>query len=615
MAVDIFGIAESSSFARALASSQGVQVREVPNKNFTPYSTVNGEIMVSSPSIYGHDEYMGHLHREISKQSKDMKFFHEVDVEKNELQQVAKCILQSQRTEHNLHGVYEGRDRILSNMYNDNMKAGGGVQEVVNRLALVNPTAAAMLYIGNEMRNDWQGFNYCEKPESIKEEVSRLRPILHDEWLKLDSKESLETLLNRIQYEEQDGNPNGDGEDSDGEGEGRGQGEGAANKDGDSMEGEAPAPGEDRETGDAEGEDGEGEGQPEDGDGEPTPESTNGEKNQPATPTDDSGAAQADREHEQQTKGDAHNNHGASEAYASLKDIGLIKEPVDLSKEQGPNGNMVPYTPTNDLEDVDCTKVDDNNIAPYYHEQITRFLGTFSLSKKIRKYLISQSQVGYELGKKRGKICSKNIGRIYAGHNQPRIFKQKCATKIQTDTAMFILGDASGSMSNERYTTSSCCQVAMSEVLQTLQIAHMMMQFSTRHKGRAHFIMKNFNERYVSRDTLIKRYASGKITMGCNADGEAVTAAAQMLAKRPEKNKLLIVLSDGSPAYHGRHGNDRKYLKDTVGIIEESKVMNIIGIGIQTSSVQKYYKNSKVVHTLDQLESVLLNLLREEVLK
>lgn len=124
--------------------------------------------------------------------------------------------------------------------------------------------------------------------------------------------------------------------------------------------------------------------------------------------------------------------------------------------------------------------------------------------------------------------------------------------------------------------------------------------------------MKKFGERNVSRDTLLKRYGADKVHMGCNADGEAVTAAAQYLARREEREKLLIVLSDGSPAYGG---NDERYLSDTVKSIEASKTMDIIGVGIQTHSVERYYKTSKVVNQLDELEKVLLSLLRDKVLK
>ena len=651
----VFGIEESSKFARALANSEGIRVTQ-KGENITPYSMRDGSIIVGTPSIYHHDEYMGNLHREISKQTKDMSFFHSVETEENSLQHLAKNILQAHRTEYHMEGEYQGRDRILREQYSKNMKDAGGIQKVIEDVSRDNKTAAAMLYIGNELRNDWQGYHHVEMPKGIASEVKRLSPMLEDEWLSLNSKESLETLLQRIQYEEQqeeeqqdDGDSEGDGSEG---GKGSGDGQGAAQEeDGDvpeGEEGESPGDGEQ----DAEGEPGEAEGDhsgdPEEssegsgGDGEPD-DSTSDDDQGDDGDDGDSGEDEQDSEggdsgssggqpdssevSEQgsdpsgategqgsETDGDtevsiAHNHHGATEASVSLKDIGLIKEPVEVLEYV--NENNVPYVPRDDVRYTDVTQ--DTHSETSYTKAITRSLASFKLSKRIRKYLISMSQTGYQYGMKRGKICPKNISRVYAGHQQPRIFKQKLATKIQKDTAIFILGDCSGSMSNERYTTSASCQVAISETLQSLQIAHMMMQFSTGGVGRAHYIMKRFEERYVSRDKLINRYGSSQIYMGCNADGEAVTDAAQKLAKRDEKNKILIVLSDGAPAYG--YGNDHQFLVDTVKEIEESKVMDIIGIGIQTTSVERFYKDSKVVNRLEELEGVLLNLLKEKVLK
>jgi hypothetical protein len=164
-----------------------------------------------------------------------------------------------------------------------------------------------------------------------------------------------------------------------------------------------------------------------------------------------------------------------------------------------------------------------------------------------------------------------------------------------------------------RYSTSAACQIAMSETLQSLRIPHAIMQFSTGGGGIKHYDMKFFNESFVSRDKLIKRYSSSHIYMGSNADGEGVTEAAQMLARRPESNKILIVLSDGQPAFG--FGDDDRFLKDTVASIEDSKIMDILGIGIQTRAVRAYYKDCEVVDNLTDLEGVLVSLLRDKVLK
>ena len=52
----VFGIEESSGFARALAASEDIKVSQIRD-NVTPYSKKDGSIVVGTPSIYNHDEY------------------------------------------------------------------------------------------------------------------------------------------------------------------------------------------------------------------------------------------------------------------------------------------------------------------------------------------------------------------------------------------------------------------------------------------------------------------------------------------------------------------------------------------------------------------------------
>jgi len=636
---DIFGIEESTKFAKAVARSEGITVKQSEGAS-TPISDKRGNIHIGVPSIYNHDEYMGSLHQEISKQTKDMSFFHKVELEPDSLQAVAKDFIQAQRTEYHMHGEYEGRDRILSDSYSRTVQAAGGVPHIVDEMTKVNPTLAAMMFIGNEMRNEWQGYEHCECPDELEEEVRRLQ-FIDEEWLSLETEDDLRTLLHRVEHEPPPPPEEGDGEGDDGDGsdgsDGKGGGSGGGGEgdpgstddssqdDNEAGEGDDGGSGQSGEDSSPESEDeeqqGEGEGSPED-----TEDSEDGEGQSPESQRDpevegeddDTGEEQrsdnpeGDDGDQQSAAGTPDNSVGAGQGGTMLENMGLTQKPIESTTELSAREPRTPYQPrSNDLEEFDVTKWQVNNCA--YGEGIKKTLGTFTLSKKVKKYLISVSQIGYQYGMKRGKLCSKSVSRIYAGHNQPRIFKQRLTAKIEQDTALFMLGDVSGSMSNERYYTSASCQIAMSEVMQTLKIPHSMMQFSTGGRGRAHYIMKHFEERYVSRDKLIDRYGNGKIYMGCNADGEAVTAAAQVLARRPEKNKILIVLSDGNPAY-GR-GDDEQFLVDTVKSIEDSGLMHIIGVGIQTHNITHYYSESKVINELTELEGVLLGLLKKNILK
>jgi cobaltochelatase CobT len=616
----IFGIEESSRFANALADSNGIKVVQEDGA-IVPFTDTRGGIHIGIPNIYNHEEYMSSLHREIGKQVEPMSYFRKVKLEEGSLQDVCKDLIQTEVTERFRSGTYEGRDRILQQQYHENIQSNGGISTVIKALAEVNPTIGAVMYLNNEIRNDWQGYEHCKPIPEIQDELERLG-FLEDEWKSLETKEDLEQLLHRIEYEEPpEGGGDGDGEDdsSDDGGEPGDSGESSEGDQQDSEEGQGDSDdseGSKDEDGstdnpDSGGEDSESGGQPED-----SKDSEEPDDGGDSGPEGDS----EDTPEEDGPEGSKDHGIGACEGASKLKDMGLVKKPMKADEayyEEGEKRHT--YIPDDDVDELEVSKM---GVSPPEAEHewqrgskaeaVRTTLGSFSLSRKIKKYLLTMKQTGWDRGQTRGKLSGKDCHKLYCGALKPAVFKVRQASKIQQDTAIFLLGDCSGSMSGSKYLTSAAAQIATSEVLQALKIPHMMMQF-TSSRSRIHYIMKNFSERFVSRDTMIERYGHGDITMGCNADGEAVTRAAQILAQRPEKQKILIVLSDGSPAYG--NGNDSQYLKDTVASIEGSRQMDIIGIGLMDDNVERYYKSSKVIHRIEDLEPVLIGLLKQKVLK
>lgn len=589
MGKGVFGLLESASFARALARAEGIRVKE-EKEEITPYSMEDGTIVVGTPSLYSPDKYMGCLHREISKQMKDMKkIFFASQEEEGSLREVAKAILEAQRTEYHQHGQYEGRDRILAQEYKRTIMEGGGISQLASTLGTMDPTLGAMLWVGNEMRNGWQGYTHMgDVPENIKDEVNRIGPSLRSSWLSLETAQDLEGLLKFVT--EVPPPPQGGEGEGDGEGEASGSGEADGSGDGD------------------QGESGEGSGEGQGDKGQPQ-EGESGSQGPPGNPEQGTGESGKPGDTGESQKGDGLPGNEFSEAFTFLKDTGLTCPPVKYG-EPPPETHSVPYVPCHQLtvKDVTTEKLKSNGRT----EMIERKLGTFNLSKRIRKYMLATSQVGYEYGKTRGKISNRSISKLYSATGQPRIYKERQATKIKEDSAVFILGDCSGSMRGDKYTMSAACQISMSELLQGLRIPHMAMQFTTSSRNRVHYIMKKFDEGLVSRDKLLQRYGWDSISMGSNADGEAVMESASILARRPEKNKILIVLSDGKPAFIG---DDTQYLEDVCKEVEGSGIIQLYGIGIMDNSVERYYAKHQVVNQLEELESVLIELLKNNILK
>ena len=118
-----------------------------------------------------------------------------------------------------------------------------------------------------------------------------------------------------------------------------------------------------------------------------------------------------------------------------------------------------------------------------------------------------------------------------------------------------------------------------------------------------HRIYKRFDEPYhVARSRL-----TGIGPRHNNWDEEHLLFAYQRIQARPERKKIIIVLSDGQP------NGDANHLIQTVDRIE-SLGIEIIGIGIGSEFVKDIYRHSIVIADFPQMTSELLHILAREFL-
>jgi cobalamin biosynthesis protein CobT len=98
-----------------------------------------------------------------------------------------------------------------------------------------------------------------------------------------------------------------------------------------------------------------------------------------------------------------------------------------------------------------------------------------------------------------------------------------------------------------------------------------------------------------------------------NNDADAIMFSYDRLLKQQTKRKVMIVLSDGSPA-DGMAGTDPYYaLRYVVGNIEQEKKCDIIGIGILDDSVKEFYKKHVIVRSVNALEQELLTIISNNI--
>jgi len=96
-----------------------------------------------------------------------------------------------------------------------------------------------------------------------------------------------------------------------------------------------------------------------------------------------------------------------------------------------------------------------------------------------------------------------------------------------------------------------------------------------------------------------------------NIDGEAVKWAYKRLLNRKERKKILIVISDGAPVDDSTLSHNSpdildNHLKETVNIIQQTKSIKLVAIGIG-HDVSKYYKNAFVIEDAENLGDVIID--------
>jgi len=125
-------------------------------------------------------------------------------------------------------------------------------------------------------------------------------------------------------------------------------------------------------------------------------------------------------------------------------------------------------------------------------------------------------------------------------------------------------------------------------------------RFVTRQEGVLHVIYKDFNESYRRVRHRLGRLKvdplHGVDRYGCNnCDGEAVLWASRRLYARPEKRKILIVLSDGEPAIHSKSIRLLEtHLKQMIQLARVSGI-EVYAIGLVYDPSQFYGKEYTVV--------------------
>lgn len=256
---------------------------------------------------------------------------------------------------------------------------------------------------------------------------------------------------------------------------------------------------------------------------------------------------------------------------------------------------------------------------------------------KLRRGLLSKENRDWDFGRQQGRLDSKKLTSAYSGAEA--VYKVR-KDREEFDTAIHFLIDLSGSMNNQsKMNTAAYTAVALAECLEGSGVKYQISGFKNtiydeqseyakaafsvtetyhRYEPLYTYVFKGFNDSLnVSKGSLA---SLTKAASSNNSDAEALMWAYRELNLQPQKRKILVVLSDGSPCnstincdYYDERRIQAAALKDVVRSI--SKKVECIGIGICDSSVENFYKDNIVINKVDDLAGVAFNKLSKLLLE
>lgn len=260
-------------------------------------------------------------------------------------------------------------------------------------------------------------------------------------------------------------------------------------------------------------------------------------------------------------------------------------------------------------------------------------------------------------GHDEGDIDTDVLGEFAVGSLPANRLYIQYAETDSDNVAVYVLCDCSGSMVGEKYQLCRKAAMSISHALQQVHIAHEIGGFTTMQiynvgahpwaRGKVNEYTANFERmrgaliEAQEQGTDVEKFArevvrpDGKpinsatplmvpfhvkfksfesddarslmhiANIDQNLDGEAVYWAAQRLAKRPERRKVMFVLSDGLPSGSNDNAQGARYLEETINRVIESGI-EVYGIGIQSEHVKKYYPEWWLCNEISDLVSIAM---------
>lgn len=299
-------------------------------------------------------------------------------------------------------------------------------------------------------------------------------------------------------------------------------------------------------------------------------------------------------------------------------DIKAPEELKEMKAERDPNGGSGGECPTNaDLTKEGITMMaNDDPVSRYSHfaDKLNKYVKTEQYlpeyNKIVKQFETQIRQVVAIIRKMNAtnnaswnhyRMSGKLDSSTFYKKDNYKIFKKKNAPAPAADLVFEILVDNSGSMHGTKAKLAGKALIIFCEALNRLHIPFSVDVF-TEGNAAVTINLKDYNESYDRKKTnmtlFTEQFDCHALATWCgNIDEINLQYVSQDLLQRKEKDKVLIVISDGATC------GSWKDLKVTAENIEKRGI-TVLGIGIFDNNVESIYKNHVILKEQKDLEAL-----------
>jgi hypothetical protein len=185
----------------------------------------------------------------------------------------------------------------------------------------------------------------------------------------------------------------------------------------------------------------------------------------------------------------------------------------------------------------------------------------------------------------------------------------------QLDAVVSLLFDFSGSMRGSPITAACLLSYELSYALERCKVPSEVLGFTTENGKSRHIIVKDFK---AHTSKVAHHFGMANVgSMGGTNDADAILWSASRLLARPEKRKILVVVSDVQPnaSFIQKRFPDLRFhalLKSVIMHLEERRDIDIIGVGVgYQPPVHTYYPNGFIIREMKELGAALIPRLQQ----